>query len=182
MFYHLTCFFNNFCGISALVGSWSFVFIRRIIYTFLTVCPSDYKKISGSQPFFVIRRTHSQTITIKGRAIGSFWWPLSLQIKGIICSLVNRKWIDLYHTHILKWQWINLAYFLCTYIMKMSWFGIFTMYAYCFDFSQNYKNPRCSAWYFVKLYPFTHWFVTPPFIWDCVLMYLRLSKGCCFST
>ena len=41
-FYHLTCLCNNFYGLSALVGCWSLVFIRRIIYKFLNVCPFDY--------------------------------------------------------------------------------------------------------------------------------------------
>ena len=34
-FYHLTCLWNNFYGLSALVGCWSSVFIRRIIYNML---------------------------------------------------------------------------------------------------------------------------------------------------
>ena len=33
-FYHLTCSCFNFYGLSALVGCWSSVFIRRIIYNF----------------------------------------------------------------------------------------------------------------------------------------------------
>ena len=35
-------FGNNFYGLSALGGCWSLVFIRRIIYKFLHVCPFDY--------------------------------------------------------------------------------------------------------------------------------------------
>ena len=42
LFYHLTCLCNNFYGLSALVGCWSSVFIRRIIYKFLNACPFDY--------------------------------------------------------------------------------------------------------------------------------------------
>ena len=41
-FYHLTCLCNNFYGLSALVGCWSSVSIRRFIHTFLNVCPFDY--------------------------------------------------------------------------------------------------------------------------------------------
>ena len=40
-FYHLTILCNNFYGLSALVGYWSSAFIRRIIYNFLNVRPSD---------------------------------------------------------------------------------------------------------------------------------------------
>ena len=41
-FYHLTYLWNNFYGLSALVGCWSSAFIRRIIYKLLNVCPFDY--------------------------------------------------------------------------------------------------------------------------------------------
>ena len=42
LFYHLTCLCNNLYGLSTLVGCWSSTFIRRIIYTFLNVCPFEY--------------------------------------------------------------------------------------------------------------------------------------------
>ena len=35
-------FVNNFNGLSALVGCWYWVFIRRIIYNFFNSCPFDY--------------------------------------------------------------------------------------------------------------------------------------------
>ena len=41
-FYHITCLCNNFYGLSALLGCWSSVFKRRIIYIYLNVCPFDY--------------------------------------------------------------------------------------------------------------------------------------------
>ena len=41
-FHHLTCLCNNCYGLSALAGCLSSAFIRRIIYTFLNVCPFDY--------------------------------------------------------------------------------------------------------------------------------------------
>ena len=42
LFYHLTCLWNDFCGMSAFVGCWSLAFIRRIIYKFLNACPFHY--------------------------------------------------------------------------------------------------------------------------------------------
>ena len=41
LFYQLSCLRNNFYGRSALVGCWSSVFIKRIIYKFLNMCPFD---------------------------------------------------------------------------------------------------------------------------------------------
>ena len=41
-FYHLTYLWNNYYGLSALVGCWSLAFLRRIIYKLLNVCPFDY--------------------------------------------------------------------------------------------------------------------------------------------
>ena len=46
--FHLRCLCYDFCGLSALVGCWSSVFIRRIIYNFLNVCPIDYTHFSVS--------------------------------------------------------------------------------------------------------------------------------------
>ena len=46
--YHLTFLCNNFYGLSALVGCWSSVFIRRIIYKFLNMCPFDYTAFAVS--------------------------------------------------------------------------------------------------------------------------------------
>ena len=48
---------HNFNGLSALVGCWLSVFIRRMIYKFLNVCPFDYTafavscKVGSSKPF-----------------------------------------------------------------------------------------------------------------------------------
>ena len=39
LFDHLSCLCNTFYGFSALVGCWSSVFIRSIIYKILNVCP-----------------------------------------------------------------------------------------------------------------------------------------------
>ena len=47
-FYHLTCLCCDFYGLSVLVGCWSSAFIRRIIYTFLNVCPFDYTAFAVS--------------------------------------------------------------------------------------------------------------------------------------
>ena len=38
----------HFYDLSALVGCWSSVSIRRIIYIFLNVCPFDYKAVAIS--------------------------------------------------------------------------------------------------------------------------------------
>ena len=38
----------HFYDLSALVGCWSSVFIRRIIYKFLNVCPFDYTAVAVS--------------------------------------------------------------------------------------------------------------------------------------
>ena len=50
-FYHLACLCYNLYGISALVSRWSPVFIRRIIYKLLNVCPFDYTAfvVSGKE-------------------------------------------------------------------------------------------------------------------------------------
>ena len=37
-----------FNGLSALVGCWSAIFIRRIIYKFLNVCPFNYTAFAVS--------------------------------------------------------------------------------------------------------------------------------------
>ena len=42
LFYYLRCLCNDFNGLSALVGCWFSVIIRRIIYKFSNVCPFDY--------------------------------------------------------------------------------------------------------------------------------------------
>ena len=47
-FYHLTCLCNNFYGLSALVGFWSSIFIRRIIYIFFNVCIFNYAAFVAS--------------------------------------------------------------------------------------------------------------------------------------
>ena len=47
-FYRLTCLWNNFSGLSVLVGCWSSAFIRRMIYTFLNVCHFNYTAFSVS--------------------------------------------------------------------------------------------------------------------------------------
>ena len=41
-------FVPHFHEVSALVGLWSSVSIRRIIYKFLNVCPSDYTAVAVS--------------------------------------------------------------------------------------------------------------------------------------
>ena len=43
-----TCLCNTFYDLSTLVGCWSSVYIRRIIYTFLNVCPVDYTAFAVS--------------------------------------------------------------------------------------------------------------------------------------
>ena len=47
-FYHLTYLCNNLYCLSALVGCWSSVFIRRVIYNFLNVCPFVYTAFAVS--------------------------------------------------------------------------------------------------------------------------------------
>ena len=39
---------SHFYDLSALVGCWSSVSIRRIIYKFLSVCPFDYTAVAVS--------------------------------------------------------------------------------------------------------------------------------------
>ena len=48
LFYNLTCLCYDFYGLSALFGCWSSVFIRRIIYKCLHVCPFDNKAFAVS--------------------------------------------------------------------------------------------------------------------------------------
>ena len=48
-FYHLTRLRNNCYGLVALVGCWFSVFIKRIIYKFLNVCPFDYTAFAVSE-------------------------------------------------------------------------------------------------------------------------------------
>ena len=47
-FYHLTCLYNTFYDLPALVGCGSSAFIRRIMYTFLNVCHFDYTDFAVS--------------------------------------------------------------------------------------------------------------------------------------
>ena len=47
-FYHLTSLCNNSYGLSALVGCWYSIFIRRIVYKFLNACPFDYTAFAVS--------------------------------------------------------------------------------------------------------------------------------------
>ena len=54
-----------FYDLSALVGCWSSVSIRRIIYKFLNVCPFDYTAVAvcGKVERFVNRFTHTIWVT-----------------------------------------------------------------------------------------------------------------------
>ena len=57
---------NNFYGLSALVRCWSSALIRKIIYNFLNICPSDYTafavKWEGWDP--VNRFNHTSLVAI----------------------------------------------------------------------------------------------------------------------
>ena len=46
--YHLCCTCIDFYDLSAWGGCWFDVFIRRLIYKFLNVCPFDYTAVAGS--------------------------------------------------------------------------------------------------------------------------------------
>ena len=46
LLYYYIYLCNTFYDLSALVGCWSIVPIRRIIYNFLNVCPFDYRAVA----------------------------------------------------------------------------------------------------------------------------------------
>ena len=50
IYFHITIYVYvpHFYDLSALVGCWSSVSIRRIIYKFLNVCPFDYTAVAVS--------------------------------------------------------------------------------------------------------------------------------------
>ena len=52
LFYHLGCLFTDFNDLSAFVGCWSSVLIRRIFYRILNVCPFDYTAFAVSGKFW----------------------------------------------------------------------------------------------------------------------------------
>ena len=45
---HLLSLFFTYLDLSAMVGCWSSVSMRRIIYKFLNVCPFDYTAVAVS--------------------------------------------------------------------------------------------------------------------------------------
>ena len=96
--YHLTCLCKNFHDLSALVGCLFSVFIRRVNYTFLNVCPFRYTafEISGKVFDPINRFDHTSWVD----AIPTTDRPKSVlnrcEIEGFFCGVfvLSRCFLD----------------------------------------------------------------------------------------
>ena len=80
LIYYIYVCVPHFYDLSALVGCWSSVSIRRIIYNFLNVCPIDYTAVSVSGK---VERSRTDLTTAVG-------WLLLLQLIVLSRSAINR--------------------------------------------------------------------------------------------
>ena len=109
---------SRFCGLSALVGCWSSVSIRRIIYKYLNVCPFDCTAVavSGKVERSLTGLTTpvgwllSLQLTVLGRSAILVWSKI---LVALLCCHV-AFWIVLWVWGFLSQGWVrSLTFSLC---------------------------------------------------------------------